>query len=201
MSLTNDELWRRLVCALVVAGKSAGFAEKVIGRLFRTHHPLDCIRLWRKVGCTTRRLEEARSGNYRKLTRAFHHLADHYIDLRTCTIEDLEAIPGCGPKTARFFLVWTRGHEAPTCAVLDVHVMRWLRQRGHPAAPEHTPPRSKYPYWESVFIQEAVMTGKHPADLDKEIWDAATNNSGQGKWGIDLEEIRRDLTTINDAVS
>jgi len=168
----RDTLLHQFVYSLIVAGKSATFARSAIARVFSTgaknlHRTLA---VWVADGALDTRLRAARTGNYTKLVRALTYYVACGIDLRTCTVNALETIPGVGPKTSRFFLLWTRPTEAHYAA-LDVHVLRWLRSQGYDA-PRQTPAnRKKYAALEAVFLGLAKERGVTPAQLDAEIWE------------------------------
>ena len=166
--MTNRDLQRRFVYCAVVAGKNARFAANAVNRLFDPANadPFDLINVWHGCGALENQLRMARTGNYRKLTRCLP--AATRLDLRTCTVEDLESIHGIGPKSARFFMLWTRPDSE--VAALDVHVMRWLRRQGHDC-PESTPSRASYPKWERAYLEEARSRSLTAAQLDAQIWE------------------------------
>jgi hypothetical protein len=171
--VTRAQLEWRLVYALVVAGKSARFANGAVKRLQEVI-PRGCLRipiLFLGVGEPGPFLRAARTGNYGKLEAACRALREAGLDLFAVTPEELERIPGIGPKTSRFFVTWTRPWEK--YAVLDRHVLRWLRERGHPTP--STPPGSGrlYGALEAIYLREAEAAGKTPRGLDLEIWRAA----------------------------
>lgn len=173
LQFTDWELQARLIYALVVAGKSAKFAEKVVRRLFSFRElPFDTIKDWVQWGMLGSYLLEAKTGNYLKLTKALSYIAEHNINLRTCSAEDLELIPGVGPKTSRFFILWTR--EEANYAALDVHILRWLREQGYLNIPKATPSWSRYQQIEQLFLEEARKKGMTPRELDKQIWMAGS---------------------------
>ena len=91
------------------------------------------------------------------------------LDAQVITCDELEAIHGIGPKTARFFLMWT--NPEARYAALDTHILKYLRSLGH-AAPKSTPPAgSIYRRLELAFIAEADRQGKTPRELDYEVWE------------------------------
>ena len=183
-AITNiPELQRRFIFALVVAGKNAAFAERVVGRLFPPAAllPFDQIHTWLHDKTLRIRLRQARSGNYKKLEKAFSYLAWHSLDLRRDGPEEFEQVPGVGFKTSRFFILWTRPDAR--YAALDVHILRWLRSRGY-AVPKQTPQHpERYRAIEQMFLNLADGLGKTPAQLDAEIWAAGSRSGGsQGNW-------------------
>lgn len=89
--------------------------------------------------------------------------SDSTINLRTATRDDLvENLPGIGYKLASMFLRNTRGEEY---AVLDVHVKRWLEERGFN-------PNGRYQDLERIFLTLARGMNKTPYELNMEIWQA-----------------------------
>src|SRR5512136_3269453 len=161
-----------LVYAIIVAGKSAMFASQVIIRLFHSDSlPFDQVREWIHERRLLQKLKRARTGNYTKLSKALRQLvAIPDLDLRHISVSDLEAVHGIGPKTARFFVLWTR--PGAQCAALDVHVLRWLRAQGYDA-PRQTPTsRKRYDELESIFLTEAAIRSLTPGEFDRKIWEA-----------------------------
>jgi thermostable 8-oxoguanine DNA glycosylase len=162
----------QLIYSIIVAGKSAAFARDAINRLFpRYPPPFKTVRSWIRHDCLEQKLKEARTGNYTKLSKALRQIVSlESLDLTQCSVSDLEAIHGIGPKTARFFVLWTRPDAQ--CAALDVHILRWLQSLGYDA-PRQTPAsRKRYHELEEVFLKEAAKRNLSPANLDRKIWDA-----------------------------
>lgn len=173
--VTQWEIQARLVYAIIVAGKSAKFAEGVIRRLFygSDELPFEAITRWVKQGRALEILRTARSGCYQKIWKSFVDIAaldrPDTLDLKTCTPAQLQKIHGVGPKTARFFIIWIRPEER--FAALDVHVLRWMRANGYPHAPKATPQSPKlYAELEKAFIAEADKRGVTVRELDAKIW-------------------------------
>lgn len=179
--LTRDELEARLLYAMIVAGKSARFADEKT-KLFLSacgedESPFDLICRLVYEGRLEQALKKAKTGNYRKLNLAFTWLAvsGETMDLDTVTPQELERIPGVGPKTSRFFILWTRPEAR--YAALDVHILRWLRGQGY-LAPWQTPQDGEtYARWEKVFLEKADALGLKPAELDARIWSEGSRRS------------------------
>lgn len=179
--MLERELQLRLLFSVIVAGKSAEFARGVVDRLFAgflTQGPLpfDVVRWHIEAGELSNWLRQCRSGNYRKLMLAFPAIVNANLDLRTCKPEDMEKLHGIGPKTSRFFIIWTR--PSARYAALDVHVLRWLRNHGHDA-PKSTPASPKqYRRLEQIFLNEADSRSLSPRELDARIWEAGSGAAG-----------------------
>jgi hypothetical protein len=175
-----NELQYRLLYAIVVAGKSATFAEAAMQRFFSAYGGRDTPFAW--IGSLKAQhqlahaLRGARMGNYGKLERSFSALAEteNELDLASCSPDRLERIHGIGPKTSRFFILWTR--PGARFAALDTHILKWLRFLGQ-RAPKTTPSSPHYRRLEQVFLQEADRRGVQPRTLDGIIWDFCSRTS------------------------
>lgn len=180
--MTTGELEYRLLYSMLVAGKSATFAAAAMKRFLQADKsPFALVRELEEMGHLKIELQKARTGNYEKLTKGFAEVAHAELKLRTVTAEQLEAFHGIGPKTSRFFLLWTRPDAKH--AALDTHVLKWLRYLGHDA-PMATPSNSaKYATLERIILAEAEARGMTARELDSAIWDwcSAGNHAG-GEW-------------------
>lgn len=188
--MNSHELEWRLLYSMVVAGKSAEFATKALQRFLSPlafSSPFQNIRYHAMHDTLDYRLRHARTGNYGKLARGFEAVAKAGFDLSTCTAEQLEAIHGIGPKTSRFFILWTRPDARH--AALDTHVLKWLRYLGHDA-PKSTPSGQKYAVLEKVMLDEADRRGITARALDALIWDYCSGAEYRaGEWPAGLKEI------------
>jgi thermostable 8-oxoguanine DNA glycosylase len=106
-------------------------------------------------------------GCYNNKSRSMLALARSGIDLRRCAVEDLEAIPGIGPKTARCFLIHSR--RGVRHAGLDTHILKYMRDMGFDA-PKSTPAGRKYREIESQFLELADASGMSLSEFDLAIW-------------------------------
>jgi hypothetical protein len=113
-----------------------------------------------------RNLKKHKMGQYDRIAKAFRGMVK--IDPQTCTLEELEAIHGVGPKTARMLLLYTR--KDLEVIPLDTHILKWLRAHGY-NAPKSTPsPGKKYRDLELAFIAEGKKRGLSPKDWDTQVW-------------------------------
>jgi thermostable 8-oxoguanine DNA glycosylase len=82
------------------------------------------------------------------------------IDLRNASRTELCSIKGIGMKLASMFLNRTRGTQY---AIIDIHIKRWLDERGLLS--------KNYLTSERNFIREAEKLGMTPDQLDYQIWN------------------------------
>lgn len=116
------------------------------------------------------RLRDAGIGCHGMKASALHELSHSDFDLHEVTVEQLESVHGIGPKTARFFIMFSRPNARYAC--LDTHILAWLRGRGIDA-PKSTPSSGrKYRQLEAQFLN-MVPEGMTPAEFDLQIWLSA----------------------------
>jgi thermostable 8-oxoguanine DNA glycosylase len=85
------------------------------------------------------------------------------------TVESLEGVYGIGPKTARFFILHSRPEQE--YAVLDTHILKYLRAIGYTQVPRQTPQNPAfYRALENAFIRDAKEVGRSVAEHDLEVW-------------------------------
>ncbi len=178
MSTADLELW--ILFSLLVAGKSEAFATKVLSRLVDWGRPFDSLRDRRTDrGGLAAWLKACGTGRYAVIEAAVNRLlAGAIADLATCTVADLEAVPGVGPKTAHMFLLKTR--PGARYAALDRHVLAWLRRQGHDV-PLSTPTGPRYRAVEVLFLSIADTLDLDPAALDYAIWDTYARRAKKRK--------------------
>lgn len=178
----------KLLFAVIVAGKSARFALNAVVKLLGSgvlgegdgQEFYDTLKRWHSSGNLVHGLRSAATGKYTLVEGFLDDVFKFHADdesLRLAEIDDLESLPGVGPKTSRFFKLWV-DPEAEVAA-LDVHVMRWLRSNGFPEAPKKTPPQGRqYRKWERIFVNVAKSRDMTPRQLDNVVWYSGT------KWPV-----------------
>lgn len=171
------ELW--WLFSGVVAGKTATTQARLLNEFLLDLEPGDDVdgpfaRIAKAEaqGVLKDKLIKSRLGQFNRLYKQFVQSLD--LDLRTCTIEDLEAIHGCGPKTARMFVMMSRPNQR--VAALDTHVLKHLRAHGH-QTPETTPQsKREYRRLEEEFLKLADASGMSVADYDLSVWKQYSKN-------------------------
>ena len=179
----QEELEHFLFFSVAVAGKQAETVNAAVDRFFcRIGSPLQQVMALLRAGWLIAALKEARLGQYRKLARFCRWwAAQGSIDLKNVSLEALESAPGIGPKTSRFFLLYTRRHAR--YAVLDTHVLAWLGEHGH-AVPRSTPQNPKrYREIELIFLEICDELGLVPQELDNTVWQSRTRSYKKARDG------------------
>ena len=111
-------------------------------------------------------LKQFRMGQYGRLIQSYRQLS-YFKDDHKFTLSELTNIFGVGPKTARFILGY--GWNEP-CAILDVHILKYLRQCGIDA-PQQTPQDANtYLRLEREYFVLAEKAGLSTMELDEKIW-------------------------------
>ena len=169
-SRTDSELETFWLFCLFVAGKNSDTASIKLSQLLEDMSPWDTPFSYLKTIDIHNKLLSVKSGQYTRLSKAIEQSID--LDLRNCDLDDLINVYGVGPKTARFFLLHTR--EDCEYAVLDTHILKWVRHHvGYEDAPKNTPQDKKeYNKWSNITI--SLMRESYPdlslADIDLLIW-------------------------------
>lgn len=170
---TEAELEEFLMFAILVAGKNSkmqaqkleNFLNPMMSTMGLT--PFGVLEHMIKTASLGTQMKFARLGQYKRIETAFRQILTFKGDLKKVSIQDLESVKGIGSKTARFFILHSR--KDVKCAVLDVHILKWLREQGY-NAPKQTPSKKKYGLLEQIFLTEAWKHEMTPADLDLMIW-------------------------------
>jgi len=181
---TETQLQEFLLFAICVAGKNASVQAKKLDdflvliqgpawprgfTFYPTHFDnLHCLSLFE----IEHYLKEVKMGQYTRISKAFCELSTQRPFLKGATVQGLERIKGIGPKTARFFIL----HSFPNarCAVLDTHILKYIRERGiDSTAPKTTPSGKRYAELEKKFLDFYDNNYKRfytLADFDLIIW-------------------------------
>lgn len=187
-SRTDDELLEFWLFCLFVRGKNAdvqakkleAFLERLGGaRGLLDKGPDEIHEALRVVG----------AGQYKTLSQAIHQTIENIKKnekfLQIATVDDLESIPGVGPKTSRFFILHSR--PKARVAVLDTHILKYLSEVLEERVPKSTPTGKKYRALEDAFLFQADFHGIDPAEMDLAIW-RASRETHPLNWGYYLED-------------
>ena len=177
---TDEELEQFLFFCICVAGKNGDLTCKQVNQFFDEHNanerPFEAVNELIYEDRFKEELAQHGFGQFHRLQRCISEIIRTGLDLRECSIEELEAIHGIGPKTARMFVMFNR--PKVKAAILDVHVLRWLRSH-RIRAPKQTPSdRKVYHRLEHEFLNLAKRLKKNPAKLDLQIWKSRRRKVG-----------------------
>lgn len=179
--MTREQLEWWILFGICVAGKGAKQTETkvkmLLNRLFYLYGkrtPFELVKVARNNGTLYDHLKVCKIGQYRRIFMAFRAAVD--LDLDFISVPALEAIPGIGPKTARMIILYY--DPKADCAVLDTHILKWLREKGIPKVPKSTPPAGPtYNRLEKAFQDLAKKARKSVRDLDTEVWKRYAKHS------------------------
>lgn len=178
---TLNEKQEFLLFCMVVAGKTAYIqAQKLEDFLISIHtrlmmpdncSPFQIIKSAHQHGILLQELQKAKLGQYNKLFKGFKYIIDNTINLDECKPNDLEKIPGVGMKSSRFFLLHSFENYNNSLAILDTHILKFIKENIDHRAPKSTPTITvTYKYWEDVFLYWCELNKKNVAEFDLEIW-------------------------------
>ena len=173
---TEAELEEWLLFCIVAAGKTAKTQAKLLNNFLTSLRenygseettPFQLIWNADNVGALRSEIEKSRLGQYNRLEKSFRKTHDFIGKMKSITIEELETIPGVGPKTSRFYLLHSRQNQ--NYAVLDTHILHYMRDNCLTTL-KVTPSGNVYKQTEQTFLNHANSINKTLADLDLEIW-------------------------------
>lgn len=171
-NMTDCALQEVLIFWICVSGKTAATIAKGVDKLLTNLEGACPFEKVKRFGYEklSQRLKECGIGCYNLKAKSIWELVNNNIDLRTCTLEDLESIYGIGYKTSRCFLMHSRRNAQ--CAGLDTHILKFLKNKGHDV-PSSTPgSKKKYLEIEQLFLNHVNSSGKTPAEFDLDIWNS-----------------------------
>ena len=176
---TNFELQEFLMFCVLVAGKSAKTTAKNLEKLFSAIgvdaiNPLEKIHNLKRSGYNLPELMRRLGfGCYNLKANALIDLANSVVekkmDIKSCSLNDLEKVKGIGPKTARFFMLYSRP-DIKDIAVLDTHLLKYLQNEANIDVPKATPSGKKYLELEKLLVDIVKKSGKTMHEFDLEIW-------------------------------
>jgi thermostable 8-oxoguanine DNA glycosylase len=187
---TVPELEEFILFCIVVAGKTAyiqarkldEFLLSVKARLMMPEQvsPFQIIKSAEQHGILFEEIKKAKLGQYKKINSAFKYISEKEYNLNRMTPKILEEIPGVGMKTSRFFLLHSDIFYKDKIAILDTHILKFIKENIDERAPKSTPVIPiTYKYWEDLFLHWCETNNKNVADFDLEVWKsyARTENT------------------------
>lgn len=185
---TDEELLEFWLFCLFVRGKNADVQSKKLQRFLGNIYNINNLAGMMIYNIETE-LRVVGAGQYNTLTKAIfetmRELDENRWFLRHCTVEDLEALPGVGPKTARYFLMNTRTSQR--YAALDTHILKFLEASEGAPMPKTTPTGKRYAELEQTFLRLADREGIEPVDLDIAVWKASREEANPLAWRAYVE--------------
>ena len=178
---TKSELECFLLFCIVVAGKTAyiqarkldEFLTSVHTRLMMPEHinPFQSLKSAEQHGILFEEIKKAKLGQYKKIYSGFKYISEKEYNLNKMTPEILEKIPGVGMKTSRFFLLHSDIFYTNKIAILDTHILKFIKENIDERAPKSTPviPLT-YRFWEDMFLRWCSDNNKNMAEFDLEVW-------------------------------
>jgi hypothetical protein len=167
--------------AICVAGKSAKQTQAKLNAFLEDSTPTDwwnpftIVEILIETGRLMSQLQKHKMGQYKRIEKAFREVVKLDIT-KDLTVEKLEAIPGIGPKTARFIVLYTDPDSQ--CVPLDTHILKFLATFNYDdilgfKVPKSTPPAgAKYRRLEQMFQAIAAVRSKTVRELDSEVWQS-----------------------------
>ena len=177
----RGELEEFLLFCIVVAGKTAyiqaqkleDFLKSVNTRLMlpESTSPFQSLKSAEQHGILFEEIKKAKLGQYKKIYSGFKFITQIDYNLSKMTPQILEKIPGVGMKTSRFFLLHSDTFYKDKIAILDTHILKFIKENIDERAPKSTPviPLT-YRFWEDMFLSWCKQNNKNVADFDLEVW-------------------------------
>ncbi len=171
---SKGELQATILFWVLAAGKTAKSAELILSNLLEKRDlPFEQLKKYSQVKLTNK-LKSVGCGCYNSKSRTIFELVHSGLDLSKCETEELEKIYGIGKKTSRGFILHSRKNAR--YAVLDTHILKFLKESGTPDVPKSTP-ASQFEYirLEKAFLSLCRKKGVSPAKYDLTIWKSYAN--------------------------
>lgn len=172
--LSESNLEEMILFWICAAGKNGVTAARCLDALLSSpvqltdRTPFEIISQMDKERLLEFHMKRCGIGCYNLKAKYFRDLISANLNLRKCTVDELESINGIGPKTARCFLIHTRKNQP--YAGLDTHILKYLRDQGH-EVPKSTPNGKRYRDLEQIFLGYVKKSGKSVAEFDLAIWN------------------------------
>lgn len=168
---SRGELQSMIIFWVLAAGKTATTAEKILSNLIpKMDLPFNQLEKYSQKKLADK-LKTLGCGCYTSKARTIFELVHSKISLNTCEISELEKIYGIGRKTSRGFVLHSRKNAK--CAVLDVHILKYLKEMEAPNVPKSTPSgKFEYERLENIFLNICRKQKISPSKLDLKVWSS-----------------------------
>lgn len=166
---TREELELFIIFCVCVQGKPALRTASSLERFLsygKGNTPFEIIKDIIHTSNLEKALKESSLGQYKKLTYLFTTIVNSGINLKTCSIKELEKLKWISAKTSRFFILHSRPNQNLICP--DTHIKKRLKKMGYKIPTSFT--RKNTPYWDSIFTKLCSEIGKNNADVDLQWW-------------------------------
>lgn len=176
-NLTDAELEEHILFWVTAAGKNGKTAARSLEKFLSgikyndKQRPFEAIRSASFCFNNFPKIMKAAGiGCHTHKSKTFIELALSNLNLRECTVNDLEKIYGIGMKTSRCFIIHSRKNAQ--YAGLDTHILKHLSANGVKDVPKQTPSSKKqYIRLEKEMLRLAKDAGMSPADYDLTVWN------------------------------
>lgn len=169
--LDDNQLELNILFWILAAGKNGHTAAKCLNNFLKHYSEktglISPFLIINQIENLPEALKSFGVGCYNNKSKTILGLIARRLDLKLCSVEQLEDIWGMGSKTVRCFLIHTRKNQ--NYAGLDRHILRYLKEMGYDV-PSQTPNKKQYLKIEKIFLELAKKMGKKTSELDLEIW-------------------------------
>lgn len=169
---TDEELQLFLLYCGFSVGKSRRHAQTSLAALLdmgKGKLPFDRLRWLVTNDRLSQAVVDCRIGGMTRITGFLQDCASRHLDLRDGAVESYLDLHGIGLTKSRFFMLCTR--EGARYAVLDRHILQYLRDSGCPDVPKDPPKGLKaYVRLEAFFAMLADKAGESCAVHNLQNW-------------------------------
>lgn len=167
---SKGELQALILFWILAAGKTAKKSEEILTKLLpKEDLPFEQLEKY-SISQLSKKLKSLGCGCFNNKARSIYEIVQSDIDLKLCEASELENVFGIGKKTSRAFILHSRKNAK--YAVLDVHILKFLKEKDVPNVPKTTP-SSKFEYnrLEKCFLGISRKMNMSPAKLDLKVWN------------------------------
>lgn len=169
--LNKEELELNILFWICAAGKNGHTVSRCLNNILQEYsiifNETSPFKIISKIKDLPLELKRFGIGCYNNKSKTIKQLINKNLDLKNCSIDELEDVWGLGCKTARCFFIHTRKNQK--LAGLDRHILRFLEKKGY-KVPKNSLSKKQYLELEKMFINVAESLNKTVSELDLEIW-------------------------------